>query len=110
MKSLFFLGSLFLPLLAMGGEPLPKSCLAKAVDAVNRKHQLAEGSVYALRALYDGQFASVLLVGHSDETEETDYLVTVERFECRVRSIVTSGESSGVEKYTDAERVENVLR
>ena len=88
---------------------LEKSCLKKTVAAVNKHHTLAEGSVYALRELYNGEFASVLLVGHSDETDPTDYLVTVEKKGCKVKSIVYTNEASDVEKYSESEYLENIF-
>ena len=90
--------------------PPTRECLRKVVDAVNKHHTLAEGSVYALRQLYNGEFASVLLVGHSDETDPTDYLVTVEKKDCKIKSIVYTNEASGVEEYKPSEGVDRVLR
>jgi hypothetical protein len=87
------------------------ACLKKAVAAVNKHHTLAEGNVYALRELYNGEFASVLLVGHSDETDPTDYLVTVEtRRGCVVKSIVYTNEASGVEDWKESEYLENIFK
>lgn len=89
---------------------LQKQCLKKVVAVVNKQHTLAEGSVYALRVVYNGGFAAALLVGHSDSTDATDYLVTLEKEGCNIKSIVWTNEGSGVEKYTSAERIENVLK
>ena len=86
-------------------QALPQSCLDKVVKAVNEHHTLAEGGVYALRVLYTGDFAASLLVGHSDETDPTDYLVTVKRAGCEVKSIVWTNEAGDVEEYADGEYV-----
>ena len=86
---------------------LPEACLKKAVAAVNKQHTLAEGASYALREIYNGDSASVILVGHSDETDPTDYLVTIDRRGCKVKSIVWTNDSSGVEEYSDSELIEN---
>jgi hypothetical protein len=88
-----------------GKQPLTQNCLDKVVEAVNKHHTLAEGGVYALRVLYTGNSAASLLVGHSDETDPTDYLVTVKRTGCEVKSIVWTNEASDVEEYTDSEYV-----
>ena len=86
-------------------KPVSQACLNKVVAAVNKHHTLAEGGVYALRVLYTGDFAATMLVGHSDETDPTDYLVTVEINGCKVKSIVWTNEAGDVEDYTEAERV-----
>jgi hypothetical protein len=92
-------------------KPLSKSCLSTAVAAVNKHHKLAEGSVYAVRQLYTGEFAAVLLVGHSDETDATDYLVTVEKEGCKIKSITYTNEAGDVEDYTaDEQSLVNELR
>lgn len=91
---------------AFGGkQALPQSCLDKVVNAVNEHHTLAEGAVYALRVLYTGDSAASLLVGHSDETDPTDYLVTVKRAGCEIKSIVWTNEASDVEDYADDEYI-----
>lgn len=87
-----------------------KVCLKKVVAAVNKHHTMAEGSVYALREIYNGDYASVLLVGHSDETDPTDYLVTVERQGCVVKSIVYTNDAGWVEDYTDEEQISNIFK
>jgi hypothetical protein len=100
-----------IPALGQAANEAPtKACLKKVVAAVNKHHTLAEGSVYALRVLYNGELASSLLVGHSDETDPTDYLVTVDKRKCSVKSIVYTNDASGVEEYTEAELIENVLK
>lgn len=106
----FAVVGLFLSMSAMAApKPVEKVCLQKVVDAVNKRHTLAEGSVYALRTLYNGAFAATLLVGHSDETDPTDYLVTVEKKGCKVKAIVYTNEASGVEEYSDSEQLENIF-
>ncbi len=88
-----------------------KAYLKKVVAAVNKHHTLAEGSVYALRELYNGDFASVLLVAHSDETDPTDYLVTVETGRsCALKSIVYTNDSNGVEEWHESEYLENIFK
>jgi hypothetical protein len=85
--------------------PVAQACLDKVVAAVNKHHTLAEGSVYALRVVYNGDSAFVALVGHSDETEPTDYLVTVKKHKCKMESIVYTNEAGDVEEYTDDEQI-----
>ncbi len=93
-----------------GKKSLTIGCLKKVVAAVNKQHVVAEGAVYALRVLFDGQFSSSLLVGHSDETDSTDYLVIVEKKNCEVKSIVSTNEGSDVEDYEVAEKIENLFK
>lgn len=85
---------------------LDQACLGQVVSAVNKHHTLAEGAVYALRVLYTGEFASALLVGHSDETEPTDYLVVVDQSneKCLVKTITTTNEAGDVVEYSQAEQ------
>lgn len=106
----FFSSQIFGDSAFAGDKSLTKGCLKKVVDAVNKHHTLAEGSVYALRVIYDGEFASSLLVGHSDETDPTDYLVSVEKEGCKIHSILWTNEAGGVEEYTESERIENILK
>ena len=83
---------------------LDKQCLTKVVNAVNKHHTLAEGSVYALKELYVGAFGAAVLVGHSDETDPTDYLVCLNTSKnCLIKSIVYSNEAGSVNEYTKAE-------
>jgi hypothetical protein len=91
-------------------SPVSNTCLKKVVDAVNKHHTLAEGSVYALRVLYTGDFAASIMVGHSDETDPSDYLVTVEKKDCKIKSIVYTNEAIGVEQYTESEQIENIFK
>lgn len=87
-----------------GSASLESSCLSKVVAAVNKHHTLAEGAVYALRVLYTGTFGSAVLVGHSDETDPTDYLVSVDRSKnCAIKSIVYAEEANHVTDYTKLE-------
>jgi hypothetical protein len=103
MKSILGL-LVFLAMANTQAASLDKACLSKVVTAVNKHHILAEGSVYALRFLFQGEFAAALLVGHSDETDPTDYLVTVDKTRnCSVKSIVVTNESSDVVEYTKEE-------
>ncbi|MCE3010867.1 MAG: hypothetical protein LW875_09670 [Proteobacteria bacterium] len=89
---------------------LSKDCLKKVVASVEKQHTNAEGGVYALREIYSGQWASALLVGHSDQTDPTDYLVTVEKENCKIKSIVWTNESFRVENYKPSEDVNQVLK
>lgn len=88
---------------------LSRECLIKVINEVNENHTIAEGNVYALRTLYSGDFATALLIGHSDETDPTDYLVTVEAEGCKTVSRVRTNEASGVEEYSDKEKLENLF-
>ena len=91
-------------LFALNANAVEKSCLTKVVNAVNKHHTLAEGSVYALRTVYEASFGAALLVGHSDETDPTDYLVTVDLTKnCQIKSIVYTEDASNVQEYTYAE-------
>ncbi len=86
---------------------LESSCLAKAVRQVNRKHTFADGGAYALKILYSGSFGSSLLVGHSDETDPTDYLVSVEHngeTKCKIHSIVYAEDGSRVYDYSTSDK------
>jgi hypothetical protein len=90
-------------------SPLSESCKDKVVTAVNKHHEKnlnSEGGVFAIRDLYNGEFASVLLIGHSDETDPSDYLVTVEKKRCVVKSIVYTNEASDTEEYSQDEYLE----
>ena len=80
-------------------------CLGEVISKVNQQHTLAEGSAYAVRILHTGEFNSVVLVGHSDETDPTDYLVIVnhQNSACKVGSIAVASEAGGVAEYTSAE-------
>lgn len=104
--------AIFLSVLALGAMTLPaqaseikRSCLAKVVSAVNKHHTLAEGAAYALRVLYAGHFGAALLVGHSDETDPTDYVVSVDLTKnCQIKSIVYAEEAGHVTEYSAEER------
>lgn len=111
MKSFIVVTLLATSAFALGTKKAPsQDCLKKVVAAVNKQHTLAEGSAYALRVVYAGEFASTLLVGHSDETDPSDYLVTVEKKDCKIKSIVYTNEAIGVEEYSAAEQLENIFR
>ena len=104
--SLTLLSPLALAKVPGPGKAPDKACLKTIVAAVNKHHTLAEGSVYALRQIYNGQSAFTVLVGHSDETDPTDYLVTAKHKGCEIASIVYTNDAGDVEEYTDAERVD----
>ena len=90
-----------------------KACFKKVVNEINKHHALAEGGeAYALREIYNGVFASTLLVGYTDETDPADFLVTVTRTDrsCKIESVVYTNESVNVEEYTEAERIENIFK
>ncbi|HVJ65155.1 MAG TPA: hypothetical protein VM901_07865 [Bdellovibrionota bacterium] len=113
MKNVFLSIALipFVSSLAFAKVPGPgaapdKDCLKKIVAAVNKHHTLAQGRVYALRQIYNGQSAFAVLVGHSDESDPTDYLVTTEHKDCKIASIVYTNDASDVEEYTKDERID----
>jgi hypothetical protein len=83
---------------------LEMACLGKAISKVNAHHTLAEGSAYAVKILHDGNFGASLLVGHSDETDPTDYLVVIDKSkDCKVISMTVADESGDVNQYSDEE-------
>ena len=104
MKNYMVLALLLVSSVAVAGENTPSNdCLKKVVQAVDKKHKANEGVVIALRELYSGEYASALLVGHSDENTPTDFLVLVDKNGCKLKSMLTTNEAES-EKYTPAER------
>mgnify|MGYP001558813630 CR=1 FL=1 len=87
---------------------LTPECLKRAIAAVNKQHTMADGSVYAVREIYSGDQAVALLMGHSDETDNTDYLVLVKKEKCEISKAVWTNEGSQVDVFGIGDRVGNL--
>lgn len=92
-------------------EALDSACLRRAVAraVVNATLINEEASAQALRQVFVGGLGAVVLVGVSDETEPSDYLVTIDRSAqengkrgCKIVSTIVANDGS-VETYTEAE-------